>query len=213
MYKDYIHKEVDEQVIFVYLESGEVKDSAGNRIKEGIKFPKEYKEMLKGGLQFIKKNMVNYPEEEKKVFNKSIRDLFYEIVRDVIDSKKGDYGKFYIALRATQLYVQYNSCLGKEERSEKEINDEEVMNEEMNKDRKCMRFGIAPYFIKRGKGWETFGEVVDYIENNYVNVRNGMGQNEGDLLNEYNRVLINGEDLVFEGKFNKKGIEVFEFNV
>lgn len=208
VYKDYIHKEVDKQVIFVYLESGEIKNSSGNKIKEEIKFPKEYKEMLKGGLQFIKKNMMNYPEKEKKVFNKSIRDLFCEIVKDVIDNKKGDHGKFYIALRATQLYVQYNCCLGNK-KNEKERNDKEVANE----DEECKRFGIAPYFIKRKKGWETFGEVVDYVENNYVDVKNRMERSEGDVLNEYNRVLINGEDLVFEGKWNKKGIEVFDFKM
>ena len=207
VYKDYIHKEVDEQVIFVYLENGEIKNSNGNKIKEEIKLP--YKEMLKGGLQFIKKNMMNYPEEEKKVFNKSITDLFFEIVKDVIENKKGDFGKFYIAVRATQLSEQYNSGLGKDKKNEKESNDKEIVNE----DKRCKRFGIAPYFIKRRKGWETFGEVVDYVENNYVDVRNRMERSKGDVLNEYNRVLINGEDLVFEGKWNKKGIEVFEFKI
>ena len=207
VYKDYIHKEVDKQVIFVYLENGEIKNSNGNKIKEEIKLP--YKEMLKGGLQFIKKNMMNYPEEEKKVFNKSITDLFFEIVKDVIENKKGDFGKFYIALRSTQLYEQYNSGLGKDKKNEKESNDKEIVNE----DKRCKRFGIAPYFIKRRKGWETFGEVVDYVENNYVDVRNRMERSKGDVLNEYNRVLINGEDLVFEGKWNKKGIEVFEFKI
>ena len=143
------------------------------------------------------------------MFNKSITDLFFEIVKDVIENKKGDFGKFYIALRATQLYEQYNSGLGKDKKNEKESNDKEIVNE----DKRCKRFGIAPYFIKRRKGWETFGEVVDYVENNYVDVRNRMERSKGDVLNEYNRVLINGEDLVFEGKWNKKGIEVFEFKI